>query len=295
MSTIKKIGKRAKAVKAFGELPPNVLALGKPLSVHPPSTIARIGARLSNLSASAAAQKKTAIALTIVLPLLGAVFIIPYLNGAPFGKAPPVGWLSAAGAGVLFGLIAAGWWWRLSRTADNVPPPPRPDPGRSLPGLILYPAAIVHVCDGEFTVIHWQDVEVLEAPASANRWCITARDGRQIDIPGWVENEGIAIETIIKRVTEVLLPLYMQRIEEGKKVMFGPFGVSKWHVYYKKKKLAWDDVTSMKLLTGAAVGLQIRCGTLFPWCTYHLMRAPNGCVAYEVLPRVAPARLLRPA
>src|SRR5262249_35078105 len=104
-----------------------------------------------------------------------------------------------------------------------------------------------------------------------------------------------AIETIHDCVTEALLPRYLQRIEEGKKVMFGPFGVSRRYVYYKQKKLAWDEVTSMKLLTGAAVGLQIRCGTLFPWCTYHLMSAPNGCVAYKVLPRVAPPRLLLPA
>jgi hypothetical protein len=144
-------------------------------------------------------------------------------------------------------------------------------------------------------VIRWQDVDWLEAAASAGRWRITAQDGTQIDVPAWVQDEGTAIETIHDRVTDALLPRYLQHIEEGKKVMFGPFGVSKWHVYYKKKKLAWDDVTSMKLLTGAAVGLQIRCGKLFPWCTYHLMQAPNGCVAYKVLPRVAPARLLRPA
>jgi len=293
MTSNKKSRKLEKVREAFGELPTEVVALGKPLSVHPPSAVARIGKRLSNISVSPAVQKRTAIALTISLPLLGAAGIIPYLNGTPFGKAPPVGWLSLAGAGLLFGLIAGGFWWHLAR-AGNTPVPPKPEPGDSLPGLILYPDAIVHACDGEFTVVRWEEVEVLEAPAATNRWCITARDGRHIDIPGWVENEGTAIESIIKHVNEALLPHYMQRIEEGKKVMFGPFGVSKWHVYYKKKKLAWDDVTSMKLLTGAAVGLQIRCGTLFPWCTYHLMRVPNGCLAYEVLPRVAPTRLLKP-
>jgi hypothetical protein len=294
MASTRKSRSLDKAVEAFGELAADVIALGKPISVHPPSTAARIGARFSTWSTSKAVEKKAAIALTIALPLLGAGFLIPYLNDTPFGKAPPVGWLSVTGAGVLFGLIAGGFWWHLSRTAGDAPAPGRPDRSRPLPGMMLYPTALVHVCDGTFTVIRWEDVKTLEAPAAVNCWRLTARDGRQIDIPGWVEDEGTAIESIFERVSEELLPHYMQRIEEGKKVMFGPFGVSQRYVYYEDKKLSWEDVTSMKLLTGAAVGLQIRCGTLLPWCTYHLMKAPNGCVAYKVLPRVAPSRLLKP-
>jgi hypothetical protein len=293
MSANQKTSKRAQAIEAFGELPAEVLALGKPESVHPPTTSARIGARLqTQFSADGPAARKVAVVLAVGLPLLGAGFLIPYFKGVPFGKAPPVGWLSVTGAGVLFGLMAAGWLWHLLRTPRVERPEPAGEP--ALPGLILYPDAVVHVCGGKFTVIRWDDVDQLDAPASAKCWRLLARDGTQIDVPYWIKDEGTAVETIHDRVTDALLPRYLQQIEEGKKVMFGPFGVSKRHVYYKQKKLAWDDVTSMKLLTGAAVGLQIRSGGLLPWCTYHLMAAPNGCVAYKVLPRVAPSRLLTP-
>src|SRR5437667_326843 len=136
-----------KAVEAFGELPADMAALGKPLSVHPPSTMARIGARLA----------------------------------VKIGAGPS-------------NTVA------MRRLAD----------------------ALVHVRDGEFTVIRWQDVETLDAPASARCWRVIARDGRQIDLPGWIEDDGTAIESTVERVTAVLLPQFLQRIEAGKKVMFGP-------------------------------------------------------------------------
>jgi len=95
-------------------------------------------------------------------------------------------------------------------------------------------------------------------------------------------------------VTAVLHPQYLARIEMGKKVMFGPFGVSKRFVYFKNKKTSWDDVTSMRIVTGRRYCLQIFCGWLLPWCTFYMLTVPNGQLVYEVIRRVAPSRLLKP-
>jgi hypothetical protein len=287
-----------KAVDAFGELPADVASLGKPLSVHPPlgaaQAVVRMAAKIGVAAENSVAKRRLAAALTIGLPLIGAGCLIPYLNGARFGKAPPEFWLIIPVSGVVFGLISGIWWWRLSRAADDLPDQPPEDPTSPLPGVILYPDALVHVRKKEFTVIRWEDVRTLDAPASKSRWRVTASDGRQIELPGWIEDDGTAIESTIERVTAVLLPKFLERIEAGKKVSFGPFGVSKRAVYFKGKKADWDDVTRMRILTGRVYCLQIYCGWFLPWCTFSLLTAPNGQLVYELIRRVAPARLLKP-
>jgi hypothetical protein len=208
----------------------------------------------------------------------------------------PEGWLILPVSGAVFGLISGIWWWRLSRAAtDAEPARPRPDPGRALPGLIVYRDALVHVRDGEFTVIRWENVHTLDAiAATGSCWRVTDRDGRHIDLPGWIEDDGTAIASTVERVTAVLLPQFLERIEAGKKVMIGPFGVSKRFVYFKQKKTAWDDVTHMRILTGTTYCLQIYCGWFFPWCAFHMLTVPNGELVYELVRRVAPKRLLKP-
>src|SRR5262245_254278 len=110
----------SKVVEAFGELPAEVAALGKPLSVHPPSTVVQAGARrAAKLGAgpgNTPATRRLAAILTFALPAIGALFLIPHLKGAPFGKAPPEGWLTLLVSGLVFGLAAALWWWHLLRT-----------------------------------------------------------------------------------------------------------------------------------------------------------------------------------
>jgi hypothetical protein len=224
-----KSGKLDAAVNAFGQLPPEVLILGQPVSVHAPNIAARLKGRLSTTKA----DKRIALVLAIALPLIGAAFILPYLKGAPFGKAPPEGWLSIVGAGLLFGLLAGGYWLHLTRSDGKGNPPETPP--RFVPGVILYREGIVQADNGKFTVILWEEVDELHAPTLAGCWRVLAKDGRKVDISGWLENEGTAIAYTADRVTAVLAPRFLAIIEAGKKAMFGPFGISRRHVYYKKK------------------------------------------------------------
>ena len=67
---------RTKARDAFGALPPEVQALGEPLSVHPPNAAARLGARLPLAPVNPVAGRKLAAYLALGLPPAGAVFVI---------------------------------------------------------------------------------------------------------------------------------------------------------------------------------------------------------------------------
>jgi len=227
-----------KAVEAFGQLPAEVAALGEPLSVHPPSAAARmLGVKLTGLKewlADPVQERKRAAVMAIVMPVLGVGILILYLSGIQLGDLPRVALLIAAGVGVLLGVLAGGYWWYLSQKAPSKSSPPPPDPEGSMPGFIFYPDALVQVRDDKFTVIRWKDVQTLDGPGTAPYWRITARDGRQIQLSYWVEDEATTIETIIARVTAVLLPQFLQRIASGDKVMFGPFGISKLGVCITK-------------------------------------------------------------
>ncbi len=285
-------------MEAFGELPPEVAALGKPMSVHPPSAAvmmsAKLDAKFQAVDWSALPFRIALAVLTFALPFVGCGFTIFFLLDVPMGNGPPSLWLTMPLNGVVFGGISAFLWWRLTRNAKTSQPTPKqpPKPGASLPGVIIYLDALVHVCDGKFTMIRWDDVQTIDHATGGN-WCITAKDGSKIELPTWIEDDATAIESTIDHVTAMLLPQYLDRIDAGKKVMFGPFGVSKRYVYYKDKKADWNDVTSMRILTGVGYSLQIFCGWPLPWCSADLLSAPNGQMVYKLMCEVAPKRLLK--
>jgi len=64
-------------------------------------------------------------------------------------------------------------------------------------------------------------------------------------------------------------------------------------VYYKNKQADWNEVTSLRILTGRMYSLQIFCGGFLPWCTFDMLTAPNGELVSEVVRRVAPTHLLK--
>lgn len=119
--------------------------------------------------------------------------------------------------------------------------------------------------------------------SSAGRTCSRSRALPRPDVgaspvttAAWIEEEGGAVASIMEHVAAALLPQLELRIEAGKKVMFGPFGVSKRFVYFNDKKTDWKNVTSMRLLTGRVNCLEVYCGGLLPWCKFHILTGPNG-------------------
>lgn len=110
-----------------------------------------------------------------------------------------------------------------------------------------------------------------------------------------VEDEATTIITTIERVKAVLLPQFLQRIAAREKVMFGPLGISQGAVYYKNKEADWNEVTSVHIRSGRGYALVIYCNSFLPWCDFQILTVPNGELVYELLTRVAPQRLLKPA
>ena len=279
------------AATAFGTLPPEVRALGRPLSVHPPSAAFKF-------ATSTAANRMAALIAAIVLLVAAAVTVVPYFQNKPLGLAPPNIWLMMSGFCLLFGLWAGGYWIYIRRGGDN-------DGGAEARrvGFLVYPQALVRAQDGQFTVIRWDEVKELLSPFAtatgarkiAGPTRIVARDGRSIDLATWVKDEGTLLATTYDQVSAHLLPRYWAGIEAGKKVAFGDFAISRRGVFYKEKKLAWDEISGLKIVTGSVYYLEIKAGGLglWPWCRWNPRTAPNDQVALELVRRLAPPHLLK--
>jgi hypothetical protein len=273
-STSRKLGA---AVEAFGELPPDVLALGTPLSIHPPGRLSR--------AIPPALAKAIVPALVTIMLLIAAGCTAMYLAGVPLGQATPDVWMAITAPMLLFSVVTVVVRWLNARAARENPEQ------QSTLGVLVYPEAIVRAVPGGFDVIRWEEVRELHAPASKSVWAVVADDGRRIDLPGWVADHTDAVMHITQRAEAVLLPRFLARIEAGKKVMFGPFGLSRRFLYSKGDKLAWDDVTNLVVVDGR---LRVSRGKVLPWCEYMLMAYPNGFLAHELVRRLAPPHLLVP-
>jgi hypothetical protein len=284
-----------KAREAFGELPPEVLALGEPESVHPPSAHARMSERVSEAVGigNPGQIAKICGVLAFVFPVLGLLLFLPYLGNVPFGKAPPIGWVIMPINGVIFALVAGGCWWHFSKKAEQEVPASVRDKDRVImPGLMVYPSALVHVRGRAFTTMRWEDIVQIDSPVRSNVWRLTDSNTQQIDIPSLIEDEGGALGTAIDRVTAVMLPRMLQQVENNETVRFGMLGISKQYVYWKSDRAMWDELTGMRILTGSVYQLQVFKGSPIPWMSWNPMEAPNGQMVVGLIRRVAPPRLL---
>lgn len=263
------------ATEAFGELPPNVLALGKPLSVHPLGSLGK--------TITPAQTRLGLYTLATFLFLLAVGCAGMFLAGKPLGNANPDVWLAITLPSLVVGALFGWFGWLAGR------PESADDDRATVRGLVIYPDAIVRATTDGFDVIRWDEMSELHSPSVKSGWTVVAADGRRITLPGWVADHTEAIIQICKSAETVLLPRYLAELEAGKKVMFGEFGVSRRFVYFKGDKLGWDEVTDLKAVNGSLV---ISRGKLLPWCYHNPLSAPNGLVAGELVNRVAPKRLL---
>jgi hypothetical protein len=289
------------------KLPPEVRALGRPVHTHAPAALLRavdraIDATRFNLRFHSAGIERVIFWVGAVFFLaLVPVFLLMYFF-VPITDAPQESALGMAGFGLLAGLASLVYALRSGRAQG-------PGQAIELKGGVRRPVAhrrsyfVYHdglaVVQGEeWTVVRWDEIRELQSPTiTGSSFQIVTRQGREVLIDQWVKDYGTLIQSVLDRVDELLLPPALEAVEAGRRVQFGPFGVSRRGLTYKGKKLPWKDVKSMWLQVwrGARLLRIRRRGGLFLWCWYDINRIPNDHVFYHVLCRTAPPHLLKEA
>jgi hypothetical protein len=247
------------------EPPPELAALGQPLAIHGPgwlasmSGLARLGTFLLGVALLAA-------------PVAAAnMFDFDLPNGARIA--------------VVFGTLGAF----LTCLVIAVSP-------RSRCAYQVHDEALV-VADGKtIRIIPWDQIQAIvpERPLVKDLALVT-RDGQEVPIKG-VRGYHQLVHTLYVRVRDYLLPLMIRRANAGRMVEFGPLGVSCDALRYKGQTTPWDEVVKLLILSGSGIyQLMVyrRSGLgLWAFCRLNLQTLPNDRLLRELLPQIAPDRLL---
>jgi hypothetical protein len=253
-------------------LPPDIVAMGRPLQVH------REKAALS--------PWLLLFGTGLFLLVMAVVFLFIYWK-VPMKKddvAPPEIMLYIAGGlGLVGACLSFGTWCKGSLETR-----------KSVNAYLIYPQALVLLQEGAANVIRWNEITELISPRNFGDYKIATRDGRSFPIKRAVEDYSNLISTVISRASDEVVGPAVRALEAGETVTFGPFAVSQEALHYKGKTLPWERVAALEVQVGqAGRRLRIRAsGSLLPWCYANLESFPNGMLLPQVLRHVCPERLL---
>jgi Family of unknown function (DUF6585) len=248
------------------EAPPELAALGPPLSVHAPGWIANMSgfARLA----------------TFVFGLVLLVAAVAVTHAVDADQLP-----QSARLVLVFGPILAC----LTCALIAIWP-------RSPYTYQVHEDALV-VCNRKtMRIIPWDQIQAIlpEVPLLKDLTLVT-RDGQQVPITN-VRNYHELVDAVSVQVRDYLLPLMFKRARAGRMVEFGALGVSSDALRYKGTTVPWEEVTKLLILTGSGFRklMAYRRGILsfWPFCQLNLNTVPNELLLKELLKRIVPDRLL---
>jgi hypothetical protein len=251
-------------------LPRELASLGRPQQVHPVT-----------VSSTSLVLLCSGVFFLLAAGLLVFIYLkVPFKKGDPV---PPETMLYIAAGVALTGLMCClGAWWKNDLG------------GGSKEAYLLYPDALVFLQKESFVLMRWNEIAELISPKNLGDYHISTRDGRTLPIKHAVKDYGNLIASVSTRVTREIIPPLSEALELGEAVSFGPFEVSRTHIGYKGKVLAWEDVAVLRIETGQwGRRLRIRVsGSPLPWCFCNLESFPNGVLFPELLRTACPPRLL---
>ena len=293
-------------------LPEELHCLGQPVAVHRPWKAVIEDARvrlLTRLFGEQAAdfgrdaERMAAFVLAAATMLGGVCFVWAYFYRPPQNEDPRF-LLILAGVMFVFtvALIGVGVFRRRpGNREDDFSGDPGTLAGDSKqPGkpdlYLVYADGLAAVEEDGYEFFAWDEVREL-----ASVWVgmdrqlkVVDQDDRQLVIQNGYTDMGELRQAIYQRVNDVMLPLALEQIADGKSVEFGPYTLRNTGLRYKDRKAKWKDVTSMKITNYRGdVRLTIYTkGRMLAWCWCDVHTVPNWNTFYDALCRTAPAHLL---
>jgi hypothetical protein len=160
------------------------------------------------------------------------------------------------------------------------------------PTYIVFKQAVVLVQGDDFTVIPWSALQEVNANDT-----IVTTDGQQFELARNVANFKRLHEKLQRRVRERALPPLLDKLNTGDWVTFGPVAFCRREIRHEDKKLPWNALSGLVILTQAGTGkrrLLIRAqGISGFWAEVQLHSVPNDWLMIELLQQVAPPHLLK--
>ena len=147
--------------------------------------------------------------------------------------------------------------------------------------FILFPDGLARTGDRAPEIFRWNDIRelyIFPHPISGKH-TLVAQDGRKLEINASVKDGKKLGETVQKTLVDRMLPA-IKTFDGGGELTFGPLCIDHTCLYYKDKRLAWNDVAKMQLLYNAysrSLQFEVKAaGTvLLPWCVVKAQAIPN--------------------
>jgi hypothetical protein len=231
-------------------LPEALRSLGSPLQVCPPK---------------AGAGRSGYFIIAGICALLAGLALIGIVN-PPENNPPP--------QEVLIGVMGVLGFLALVFAGIGIYAPPSYT-------VMLFPDGLARTGGPTAEIFRWSDVKELYLCVHpvAGKHRIVAKDGRQLEINASIKDGKKLGQTVQQALYERMLPAATRALDRGETLTFGPLGLDHSFLYYKDKKLSWNEITKVSLLYNAytrSFQFEVKAASgLLPWCVVQSQNIPN--------------------
>ncbi len=232
------------------QIPEALRSFGQPLQVHPPRPGAgRVGY----------------FTIAGILAIFAVLTVIGLVNPPEHNPPPPMMFVALMSiCGALAAVFVAMGLYAQTYT------------------LILFPDGLARTGEKGPEIFRWSDVKEFYTYVNpfVSKQRIIAQDGRKLEIDASVKDGKKLGEKVQQTLFDRMLPAAQKAFERGETLTFGSLRLDQSFLYYKDKRLAWNEIGKMQLLYNPQTrSLQFevkKVGTvLFPFCVVKTQDIPN--------------------
>jgi hypothetical protein len=117
-------------------------------------------------------------------------------------------------------------------------------------------------------------------------YTVQTKDGQRLVLNGDLPGIQALGEAVVRGSTVTLFPRYVQELQAGRRVAFGPLALDPQGLYHGTKTLPWSQAKAVRIHQGI-ISVKKEGGWL-NWASVSMPQIPNFFIFYELIQRFAP-------
>jgi hypothetical protein len=113
-------------------------------------------------------------------------------------------------------------------------------------------------------------------------YTVRTHDGRTLKFNNRFAQIQALGDAIQRNVSAALLPRYVQALNSGQRLSFGPLAIDRQGLYAGDKSLPWAEIEAVEIQNGA-IAIKNAAGDWCNWAPVKLAQVPNFWVFYEII------------
>lgn len=161
-------------------------------------------------------------------------------------------------------------------------------------GAALYENGFAYKDSSGVRQVAWQDVNAVwqnitkhyrngRYTGTTYVYTVQLRDGKKIVLDGNLAGIEQLGSEVARSVAAAIFPRYLQGLQSGQRLAFGPLAIDQQGIYNGSRSLLWSDIKALKIQQGVVSVKQD--GGWFNWATARVPQIPNFYVFYDLVGR----------